>query len=157
MFPVSANKEYGFGEVCSWLDLPRTTLFRWESKGSIPTTERGQRDGRLYTGEAVFAIVDLVRDRIGDRIAERTRRGSPMMDDSLIELLYRTKVLRDPARGLDQMKSLAEARSLSQKTSSLLIGAALNLPVGHEYRSAVWKIMIASDLRANTAGNNHSA
>lgn len=150
MFPVSANKEYGPGEVCSWLDLPRTTLFRWESNGNIPTTERGQRGGRLYTGEAVFTIIDLVRDRIGEQIAERTRRGLPMMDGPLIELLYRTKLLRDPARGLDQMRSLANARPLSQKTSSLLIGAALELPIGHEYRSAVWKIMIASDLRANT-------
>lgn len=151
MFPVSANKEYGPGEVCSWLDLSRTTLFRWESKGNIPAIERGPRDNRLYTGNEVFAIVDLVRDRIGDQIAERTRLGLPMMDDSLIELLYRTKVLRDPVSGLYQMRSLAEARPLSRKTSSLLIGAALNLPIGHEYRSAVWAIMIASDLRANAS------
>lgn len=151
MFPVTANKEYGPGQICSWLDLPRTTLFRLEANGNIPTTQRGQRDGHLYTGEAVLVIVDLVRDRIGDEIGERTRRGLPLMDDSLIELLYRTKVLLDPASGLDQMRSLAEGRPLSQKTSSLLIDAALKLPVGHEYRSAVWEIMITSDLRANAS------
>ncbi len=62
---VQANSKKRFKtiEVCQLFDVSRATLFRWEREGLISDPPRDWRNWRVYTGQNIKEIKQIIQSR----------------------------------------------------------------------------------------------
>src|SRR6185369_6304367 len=111
---MNTDEQFTPAEICSWFNIPRTTLFRWEQLGEIPKTDRGSKEERIYRRDHLRVISRILRKKIEEEIRSSLKHN-PNADYFPLELqerLYRTEFFggTDPQDGLLQLQGLAVNR-----------------------------------------------
>src|SRR4051812_36760382 len=111
MGPAASSEDtYSPVDICQWLEIPRTTLFRWEASGEIPEPIRGPRGHRIYTKEHVRQIGAFLRQKLSAEVALGLQHGDggDFSPAELLEPLYLSEFFAgsDPQDGLRQLKGL---------------------------------------------------
>lgn len=136
-------------EICSWFDVPRTTLFRWEQQGEIPKAERGPKEERIYRREHLRRIADIIRKKIEEEIRAGIRHepDGEFPPLKVQERLYRTEFFgeRNPQDGLRQLQGLAVNQALSPDTVVALANSALGRPPHDRLRAKIWSVLALND------------
>jgi DNA-binding transcriptional MerR regulator len=57
------RKRYKTYEVCKLFNVSRATLFRWEREGLISGPPRDWRNWRIYTGQNINEITQIIRTK----------------------------------------------------------------------------------------------
>jgi len=60
------NLTYAPHEICDYFQIPRTTLFRWEKDGKIPTVLRDKEGNRIYSRRQFELIAKKVATRLSN-------------------------------------------------------------------------------------------
>jgi DNA-binding transcriptional MerR regulator len=143
------DEQFAPAEICSWFNIPRTTLFRWESLGDIPRAERGVKGERIYRREHLCRVADILRKKLAEEVQESIKNNPkgavPPLE--LLERLYRAEFFADknPRDGLRQLQGLALNRALSQETIAALANKALSLPPQDRLRAKIWSVLALND------------
>lgn len=134
-------------DVCRIFNLPRTTLFRWESEGKIPNVPRRKKD-RYYLPEHMEIIKNLVLGRVSK---DYSHADSQIKKETqaLLEERYRAKFIysEDQINALNHLQELGvnDIGELSPITIQMLVDEAMKLDRGDEIRKRIWKLLTKYD------------
>jgi DNA-binding transcriptional MerR regulator len=124
---LASNFTYTPAELCDMLNISKSTLFRWEREGVLPSPTRDQSDqrhGRIYTQEHVQAIGQKQKEQF-ERQYEQASKDRSWDSRSLKDLLE-TNSLRKFLEGNDiGLRELREYDQLLPKTIRTLLQVTL--------------------------------
>jgi len=97
--PSEQAKSYGPVEICQMFGVTKSTLFRWEREGVLPSgkpfpvPQRDRQGERLYTPEHVRAIAEYRKEQLArqyERVAETDLQQAEktLQELSLLKIQY---------------------------------------------------------------------
>jgi DNA-binding transcriptional MerR regulator len=151
----SIKNSYSPADICQWLGIPRTTLFRWESQGQIPRALRNLKGERVYERHHLQQIAETVQGKVKQQLRIQIKSLDTLEESkALFEQHYVAKFLaaKEPEKplALDDLKALATQRRLSPTLLQAINEEAMVRPVGDKVRSAIWELLLAQDKLAVT-------
>lgn len=124
---MTNNFKYSPAELCDILNISKSTLFRWEREGVLPSPTRDQSDqrhGRIYTQEHVQAISQKQREQFEKQFEHAGKDKS--WDRRTLKDLLETNSLRKFLEGNEiGLRELREYDQLQAKTIRTLLQVAL--------------------------------
>src|SRR3989344_7340055 len=133
MMPTG-EKRYPPKKVCALLEIPRTTLFRWEAKGKIPRPDRMKG---AHAGRRTYSCADL--SQIAAKCLEIVR--DKRQSRARAEFMARVNLFVNPEEALRQLQALSQLKPLSDKTLRVIAEFALDLTRGGKLRSDLLELL----------------
>ena len=124
---MTTNFTYTPADLCEMLNISKSTLFRWEREGVLPSPTRDQTDqrhGRIYTQEHIQAIGQKQKEQFEKQYEQAGKDRS--WDSRSLKDLLETNSLRKFLEGNEiGLRELREYDQLLPKTIRTLLQVAL--------------------------------
>ena len=124
---MSNNFTYTPAELCDMLHISKSTLFRWEREGVLPSPTRDQSDlrhGRIYTYEHIQAIGQKQKEQFVRQYEQASKEKS--WDSRSLQELLEANSLRKFLEGNEiGLRELRENDLLLPKTIRTLLQVAI--------------------------------
>jgi DNA-binding transcriptional MerR regulator len=119
---MRAQRTYAPAEICEIYGIARSTLFRWEAEGVIPTVARDITNQRRYTHEHIRAINKRQYGQLRQRFERALQSEDRLIQTEIMECLSLRKFMEGDVTGLYE---LGESPSLTPRTIRQLLRAAI--------------------------------
>ena len=117
------NKAYTTAEVCEMFNISKSTLFRWERDGVLPSIPRDISGQRRYTQEHLHLISKRQNEKLGRRFEQIAEQGDEDSYWAISETLALNKFLEGDSTGLLE---LAEHPKISADIQLQLLKIAID-------------------------------
>ena len=99
---------YSTAEICEMFGISKSTLFRWEREGQLPTIPRDISGQRQYNIDHISAISKRQKTQLGKRYAHAIRAGDEDSLQQISEAVAMRKFLEGDITGLYELAELPE-------------------------------------------------
>lgn len=117
-----SEKTYTTAEVCEMFNISKSTLFRWEREGILPSIPRDIGGQRKYGQASLRLISERQKEKLGRRFEQIAEDGDEDSYWEISEALALNKFLEGDPTGLLE---LAEHPRVSSQTQLQLLKIAL--------------------------------
>jgi DNA-binding transcriptional MerR regulator len=127
---MPTTRTYSPAELCALLNLPKSTLLRWEREGVLSHIKRDisdTRDQRQYTVSDIRLVAQKQMEQLERRYTLASKVEDLVTYEQLEELYQEYRLRRFLAGDLMGLRELAEAHDLPPETIQLLLRAASDL------------------------------
>lgn len=99
---------YSTAEICEMFGISKSTLFRWEREGQLPTIPRDISGQRQYSIDHVTAISKRQKKQLGKRFEHAIKAGDEDSLQQISEAVAIRKFLEGDITGLYELAELPE-------------------------------------------------
>ncbi len=99
---------YSTAEICEMFGISKSTLFRWEREGLLPTIPRDISGQRQYNLDHITAISERQKKQLGKRYAHAIKAGDETSLLQISEAVAMRKFLEGDVTGLYELAELPE-------------------------------------------------
>ena len=117
------ERSYSTAEICEMFNISKSTLFRWEREGLLPSIPRDISGQRKYGPEHLRLISERQKEKLGRRFEQIAEDGDEESYWEISEALSLNKFLEGDSTGLFE---LAEHPRVSAETQVQLLRIALD-------------------------------
>jgi DNA-binding transcriptional MerR regulator len=119
---MAEDRTYSTAEICEMFGVSKSTLFRWERDGFLPSVDRDVNGQRQYSQIHLEAISGRLIKRLGKEMVQAATRENDQALQALTEAVSLRKFLAGDETGL---RELAEYDRLPPDTILQLLRVAI--------------------------------
>jgi len=116
------DNKYSTAEICEMFSISKSTLFRWERDGHLPSIPRDITGQRQYSQEHIKAISERQKKQLSRQYAHAIKAGDEESLIQISEAVALRKFLEGDVTGLYE---LAELSTVSPDTLRQIMQIAL--------------------------------